>query len=597
MARRDGYAPLCDYAVIGDGRSAALIARDGSIDWLCSPEIDSPSVFGALLDPSLGGSFTLAPEGSYSVQRRYVAESNVLETTFRTSTGAVRVTDAMTLPDDGLVPERELVRHVDGLAGSVVMRWSVEPRFRYASARTTLGRRYGTPVAEAGRDAIAVCAWQAGEPVTTSRSIDGSFHTDPGSSATVALVAAHEAPLVFPDRRDVEARLATTTRWWQQWAQDRRYEGPWRDAVLRSALLLKLLVHAPSGAVAAAPTTSLPEVIGGERNWDYRFCWIRDSAFTMNALLSLGCSAEADAFFWWLMHASQLTRPRVQVLYRLNGSAHAPERVVPLAGYCGSAPVREGNGAVEQLQLDVYGDVFQTAWLYRRALGGLDRDLARRLAGIADYVTSIWREPDAGLWEVRSDPRHFTQSKMMCWLALERACELAAAHFLPTRAQARWRHEADALQRFVEERCWSERRGSYTRSADHDELDAGVLLGCIFGYTPRDDTRMDRTIDAVREHLSDGVFVRRYDGDDGLPGSEGAFIACSFWLVEALARRARHDEAAALMERVLGLANDVGLYAEEVEPKTGDFLGNFPQGLSHLALINAAVALGEGRGS
>jgi GH15 family glucan-1,4-alpha-glucosidase len=594
MSRVDGYAPLREYAAIGDGRTTALIAADGSIDWLCLPDTDSPSVFGALLDATEGGCFTLAPDAPFAVQRRYVVASNVLETTFRTSTGVVRVTDAMTLPDSGLVPERELVRRVEGLAGRVVVRWAVEPRFRYASAPATIGRRYGTPVAEAGGDAVAVCSWDAGEPVATSRRIAGCFATEPGSSATVALVAAHGEPLVFPTRRQVETRLAATTRWWQQWAANRRYDGPWRDAVIRSALLLKLLVHAPSGAVAAAPTTSLPEAMGGERNWDYRFCWIRDSAFTMNALLSLGCSAEADAFFWWLMHAAQLTRPRLQVLYRLNGDAHAPERVVPLAGYRGSVPVRIGNRAVDQLQLDVYGDVLQTAWLYRCARGNLDPDIARRLASIADYVTTIWRRPDAGLWEVRDDPRNFTQSKMMCWIALERACQLAATNDLPTGRHSRWRQEATAIQRFVEEQCWSEHRGSYTQSADHDDdLDAGLLLGCIFGYRAKDDVRMSSTIDAVREHLSDGVFVRRYDADDGLAGSEGAFIACSFWLVEALARSGRRDEAATLMENVLGLANDVGLYAEEADPTSREFLGNFPQGLSHLALINAAVALNE----
>jgi GH15 family glucan-1,4-alpha-glucosidase len=592
-SRTDGYASIRDYAVIGDGRTVALIARDGAIDWCCLPDQDSPSVFGALLDAAKGGCFRLAPDGLHTAERRYVPGTNVLETTFRTATGVVRVTDAMTLPAGGLVPERELARKIEGVAGTALMRWEVEPRFSYGSAPTTLGRRYGIPVATAGADAVAVCAWDAGEPIVTARTIAGSFETNAGSSATVALVAAHDEPLVFPTRREVEDRLEATTSWWRQWTADRRYDGSWRDAVLRSALLLKLLVYAPSGAVAASPTTSLPEAIGGERNWDYRFCWIRDSAFTMNALLSLGCTAEADAFFWWLMHAAQLTHPRLQVLYRLNGDAHAPERVLPLSGYRGSVPVRVGNGAVDQLQLDIYGDLLQTAWLYRRARGAIDGDLARRLADVADYVTTIWRQRDAGLWEVRGDPRHFTQSKMMCWIALDRACALAATGDLPSRSQQRWRHEADVIRQFIEERCWSERRRSYAQSAGSDDLDAGLLLGSILGYRSTDDARMDRTVDAVVEHLSDGRFVSRYHSDDGLTGSEGAFIACSFWLVEALARRGRRDEAVALMESLLVLANDVGLFAEEADPSTDGFLGNFPQGLSHLALVNAAVAIEE----
>jgi GH15 family glucan-1,4-alpha-glucosidase len=388
----------------------------------------------------------------------------------------------------------------------------------------------------------------------------------------------------------VATRLAETSTFWAKWAADRSYERRWRDAVVRSALALKLLVHAPSGAVAAAATTSLPESIGGERNWDYRFCWIRDSAFVLRVLLELGCSTEADAFFWWLMHASQLTRPRLQVLYRLDGTAHAPERTLELEGYERSGPVRTGNGAVDQAQFDIYGDLMHTAWVYAAAGRPLDRDVGRRLVGIADLVCQVWSEADAGIWEVRSEPRHFTQSKMMCWVALDRACRLAGDGHIPGEGASRWRREANLIRAFVEDRCWSPSKRSYVRFADTEDLDASLLFAVLFGYAGPPD-RLTSTVDAVRRELTDGPLVHRYFADDGLPGSEGAFLPCSFWLAEALARIERRDEAAELFEALLGLANDLGLYAEEADPTTGRALGNFPQALTHLSLISAAVAI------
>jgi GH15 family glucan-1,4-alpha-glucosidase len=317
---------------------------------------------------------------------------------------------------------------------------------------------------------------------------------------------------------------------------------------------------------------------------------VRDSAFVLRALLELGCAQEAEAFFWWLMHASQLTRPRLQVFYRLDGGAHAPERTLRLAGYEDSAPVRVGNDAVEQVQLDVYGDLMHTAWVYVRAGGRIDRDIARRLVGVADFVCHIWREPDAGIWEVRSERRQFTHSKMMCWVALDRACRLANDGHISGDGALRWHHEAHAIRAFVEERCWSSSKHSYVRFPDAEDVDASVLLGVVFGYAGPPD-RLAGTVDAVRRELTDGPFVYRYFADDGLTGSEGAFLACSFWLTEALARTKRQDEAAELFESLLGLSNDVGLYAEEADPGTGRFLGNFPQALTHLALISAAIAI------
>ena len=591
VKRVDGYAAIADYAVVGDGRTAALVARDGSIDWLCLPDLDSPSTFGALLDARVGGCFELAPERPFEASRRYLPGTNVLETTFSTADGAVRVTDALALPIGGLAPYREVVRRVEGLSGRVPMRWRVEPRPGYGT-HARVERRAGLPVVAYGKDALAVIGWDAGEPAVANGAIQGDFVAGAGNVCHLVLAATHQEPLVFPARDESEARLEGTERFWREWSDARAYDGPWREAVLRSALALKLLVFAPSGAIAAAVTTSLPEEIGGERNWDYRFSWPRDSAFVLRSLLELGCSRESEAFFFWLMHASQLTHPEVHVLYRLNGRVEADERSLRLAGYRESRPVRAGNGAAGQKQHDVYGEVLEAAAQIARSTGGLDRDEGARLAEVADHVCRIWREPDAGIWEVRSDAAHFTQSKMMCAVALDRACELADEGFLRGDV-ARWRQERAKIREFIETRCYSEAKQSYTRSADEDLLDASLLMGVIDRYDEPTAPRLLGTVDAVRRELADGPFVHRYQTEDGVPGEEGAFLACSFWLAEAYACQGRLDEATVLMDELVGLANDVGLYSEEIDPATGEFLGNFPQGLSHLALISAAVAISE----
>ncbi|HEX6131985.1 MAG TPA: glycoside hydrolase family 15 protein, partial [Actinomycetota bacterium] len=467
------HAAIRDHAAIGDGRTVALVARDGTVDWLCLPDLDSASVFGSLLDARAGGSFTLAPDPPFRATQRYVDGTNVLTTTFTTALGTVRVTDAMTLPDVGLAPGRELVRRIEPLAGRVPMRWAVRPRFGYGLARTDLGVRDGVPVASAGDAAIAIRAWDVGEPLVAGSSIGGAFVAE--GDGLIALASAHGEPLVLPGRDDVERRLASTADFWRGWSSATTYGGRWRDAVERSVLALKLLVFSPSGAVAGAATTSLPETIGGERNWDYRFSWVRDAAFTLAALLRLGHAAEAEAYFWWLMHASQLSHPRLDVLYRLDGGRGTAERTLPLEGYASSRPVRVGNAAVHQLQLDVYGDLLETAWTYASVGRGLDREIGRRLARIADLVCAIWRWPDAGIWEVRSEPRHFTHSKMMCWVALDRAVRLADAGLLDGDV-GRWARERAAIAAFVDSRCWSDAKRSYTRAAGSEELDAAVLL-------------------------------------------------------------------------------------------------------------------------
>jgi GH15 family glucan-1,4-alpha-glucosidase len=593
IQRSEGYAALRDYAAIGDGRTGALVASDGSIDWLPLPALDSPSAFAAVLDAEHGGRFTLRPEAPFSSSRRYVPNTNVLETTFVTDTGRVRITDALTLPNTGLTPYRELQRKIDGLSGSVPMRWRLEPRFGYGGWPLRLGSRYGIPVASSRSDALAVQSFGAGEPAITDEAIAGGFEAAEGSTALLAVSYANQEPLVFPARDELAVRLAETCRYWRQWADSRSYDGPWQAAVRRSALALKLLVHAPSGAMAAAATTSLPEEIGGERNWDYRYSWIRDSAFAIDTFLRLGCAAEAHAYFWWLMHATQLTHPRLHVLYKLDGGTRVPEHELPFSGYRNSRPVNVGNGAASQLQLDTYGEVMQTVWLYTRNGNALDSDVARRFARIADYVCANWRRADAGIWEVRSEPAQFTQSKMLCAVALDRAVRLAERGVLPGKHASRWRSEGKSIRDFVDSRCWSDAKESYVRHADVDELDASVLLGVLQEYAGPDDERLRKTVDAITRELVEGPYVRRYLGADGLGGTEGAFVACSFWLAEALAVTGRIEAAAELFEDMLELANDVGLYSEEIDPRSGEFLGNMPQGLSHLALISAACAIAD----
>ena len=560
-ARIDGYASIGDYAVIGDGRTVALVAADGAIDWLALPNIAAEPTLDALLDAPSGHSFRLAPAGEATVERRYLPETNVLETTFHTATGVLRLTDAFTTDDGELLPWLELVRKVECTAGTVEVEWQFSP----------------SPQA-AGR--LELHTWDTGQ---------GRFELPDGGSALFALVFVVDGPLPAPDRESVERRLSTTAEWWQRWAERHEFDGPWPDEVLRSALALKLLTHSPTGAMAAAATTSLPEKIGGDRNWDYRFCWVRDSSFALDALLRIGRLELVHSALRWLLDAVERTHPRLNVLYDLEGDVPDTCEELPLPGYRGSRPVRKGNTASPQVQLGCYGDLLETVWLYVCAGNDLGPEVARRVAEVASFTCRIWENEDSGIWEL-DDVRHYTNSKMDCWAALERALQLAERGAIPGRDAALWRRERERIRDFVETRCWSERRGSYTFYAGTDDLDASVLLGARNGFADPKGERMAGTIAAVQKELVNGPFVYRYSGAQQL---EGAFLACSFWLVQALARAERVDEAITLMDQAVALANDVGLFAEEIDPASREQLGNFPQALTHLALIDAAGAIAD----
>jgi len=586
-ARIDGYAPIADYAAIGDRRTAALVALDGSVDWLPLPSFDSPGVFDALLDAENGGRFELRPEEPFRAERRYLPETNVLETTFETAGGRVRVTDALALPGMPTLPWNELTRRIEGVAGQVAMRWRVSPRFHW----TERGELERGQVIRHGQLALAIQAWEAGEPRCENGEVSGSFTIGEGQRALLALACFESEPVLMSSRDDVESRLEETVDYWRSWISAASAEGPWRSQVIRSALALGLLVEAQSGAMVAAPTTSLPEAIGGSRNFDYRYAWMRDTSFALDAMLELGMATQVHGTLSWVLGATRRTHPHLRPFFKLDGSYKPGGEELPLAGYRGSTPVLVGNDAESQLQLGNYGDLFETAWRYVSDGNRLDAHNAVRLPEVADLVCRIWRNPDASIWEL-GEPHDYTQSKLSCWVALDRALRLAGADELERPETARWRATAAEIRDYIETMCWSDERGTYTRYPGTSELDASVLLTARMGYKELPDERVSGTIAAVRQELGCGPLLYRYSG---MQDEEGAFLICSFWLVEALAMSGRVDEASEVMEGACAVANDVGLLSEEADPESGELLGNFPQALSHLGVINAAAALAKSR--
>ena len=587
-----------DYALIGDCETAALVARDGSIDWLCWPRFDSGACFAALLGGPEHGRWQVAPiEPVLGVARRYRGDSTILETTFTTAEGEVTVVDFMPLRGQA----SDLVRLVVGRRGRVAMRSELVVRFDYGSVVPWVTRLDdGTLRAIAGPDMVVLRTDVPvhGEGLTTV----GTFTVAEGETRSFSLTYApsHGPP---PPHLDAQASLAATERWWNEWASRCTYQGEWRDAVVRSLVTLKALTFRPTGGIVAAPTTSLPEEIGGPRNWDYRYCWLRDATLTLLALMDAGYVDEAFAWRDWLLRAVAGSPSQLHIMYGIGGERNLREWEVPwLPGYENSRPVRIGNAAHDQLQLDVFGEVLDAlhhARLHLAAAGGRDGDadgwhLQRALVC---HLETIWREPDEGIWEVRGGRQHFTHSKVMAWVAFDRAVKTAERFGLAGPLD-RWRLVRDEIHAEVCARGFDPALGSFVQAYGSKQLDASLLMLPLVGFLPPDDPRVRGTVEAIERGLMSDGLVLRYDSsatDDGLPPGEGTFLACSFWLADNLALLGRHDDARRLFDRLLSLRNDVGLLAEEYDTRRGRQVGNFPQALSHLALVGTALNLAPPR--
>ena len=585
--------PIADYGLIGDTRTAALSSSEGSIDWLCVPRFDGEPVLGALVGGPEAGSFRLGPAGPATVvERRYRGDSATLQTTWATPQGRLTLTEAMVAEVAGqLLPATLLVRRLsaDGAPTDAVARF--DPRLGEHHATPCVRRRGQDLVCEWGSLAVALTC---DSDQTVEPGVPTSLLVTPGRPVTFVVAVARHEPLVHVDPDHAWALLCEDQARWEAWAGQIDPQVPFRDAVVRSLLTLRLLTYSPSGAPVAAPTTSLPEQLAGIRNWDYRLAWPRDASIGVAAFLQAGLLDEARGFLWWLLHASRLQRPHLPVLLTLDGR-HAPaERsLVGWPGYAESPPVRVGNGAADQHQLDGYGWVVDAAWVLVRAGHPLYSETWRAIRGFVDLVARRWNQPDAGIWEIRGEPAHHVHSKLMAWLALDRALRIARSHRASPKQRDRWRAAQAALGADVRQRGFDAALGGYSRSYGSRDLDAALLVLPLIGLEHPRSPRVRGTVEAICDQLSAGgpLLYRYPPGQDGLPGTEGAFLPCSFWLVQALASSGRRDEAVETFKALLALASPLGLYAEEMDPTTRAHLGNYPQALTHAGLVQAALAL------
>jgi GH15 family glucan-1,4-alpha-glucosidase len=584
--------PIEDYAVIGDTETAALVSRDGSIDWLCLPRFDSGACLSSLLGDEGNGRWQIAPQGGPKrVRRQYRPGTLVLETEMEADGGTVRLVDLMPIRGSGGGDNADVVRIVEGVSGRVAMRMDLTIRFDYGHLVPWVTRHDGRLQAVGGPDALTLGTpiGHHGEDLSTV----AEFTVSEGESVPFVLTwhPSHQKP---PPDVEVEQAVEDTEKWWREWTDANSYDGDWEEAVDRSLITLKALTYAPTGGIVAAPTTSLPEEIGGSRNWDYRFVWLRDATFTLDTLMMAGHQKEALAWRDWLLRAVAGDPEDLQIMYGVAGERRLPEVELDwLAGYDGSRPVRVGNAAHQQLQVDVYGELMDAIYVARRM--GMDHeetiwDLQQLLL---ENLEGKWSRPDHGLWEVRGEPQHFTHSRLMSWVAFDRAVKYIEQWDFEGPAD-HWRALREEIRAEIQDQGYDSDRNTFTQYYGSRALDAALLLIPQVGFLPPTDERVLGTIDAVARELAiDDCLIRRYDTDDGLPGEEGAFLLCSFWMVDALALAGRREEARRRFETLLDLRNDVGLLAEEYDPSSKRLLGNFPQAFSHLALIDSAYNLAE----
>ena len=594
----DGYLPIADHGIIGDLHTVALVGANGTIDWYCCPAFDSPSVFAAILDKDKGGHYRIAPlEDDWTSKQLYFPDTNVLITRFFTPGGVGELQAFMPIARTGEERHRHrLIRRVVAVRGSVRFRVELQPRFNYArDPHETLQYEHGVVF-----DSPSLClALQATTPIACDdHGVHSEFTLEAGESVTFVLEQVERGyiPRRYEEEETREA-YERTIDYWRLWLTQSRYRGRWREMVHRSALTLKLLTYQPTGAIVAAPTTSLPERIGGGRNWDYRYTWIRDAAFSLYGLLRLGFTEEAGAFMDWLTarfrEGTDTTGDPLQTMYGIDGRRELPEETLDhLEGYRGSWPVRIGNAASKQLQLDIYGELVDSVYLYNKYGKPIYHEAWMDLTRIVEWVSENWDQADEGIWETRGGGKDFTFSRLMCWVAIERAVRMARQRGLPANLVG-WTKHRDDIYMQIMDRGWSESRGAFVQHYDADILDASLLLMPLVKFISPTDPRWLMTLDAITDELVSDSLVHRYDPrefEDGLEGEEGTFSICSFWYVEALARAGRVDEARLAFEKMLTYANHLGLYSEEIA-RTGELLGNFPQAFTHLALISAAFNL------
>jgi len=593
-----GYLPIAEHGIIGDLHTVALVGTDGSIDWYCCPAFDSPSVFGAILDRSRGGYYRIAPVADrWTTKQLYLPDTNVLITRYLTPEGVGEVQDFMPIERvRGRRHHHRLIRRVLGVRGQMRLLLNIQPRFNYGrDDHSTFFYENGAVFRSPGLS-LALETSLTLQP--DGSGLQCEFTLDPGQSVTFVLEQVPETyvPRSYSEEETREA-FDNTVGYWRGWLAQSRYQGRWREMVHRSALTLKLLTYAPTGAIVAAPTTSLPEAIGGARNWDYRYTWIRDAAFSIYALLRLGFTEEAAAFMDWLTQRFQETRPGtndpLQVLYDIRGGFDLKEQTLPhLEGYRGSAPVRIGNEAADQLQLDIYGELIDSVYLHDKYGSPIDHEAWSDLCKVIDWIAGHWDQADEGVWEVRGGRQNFTYSRLMSWVAVERAIRVAMRRGLPADL-TRWQSTRDSIYHQIMRKGWHPERQAFVQHYDTDVLDASVLLMPLVKFVAPADRRWLSTLDAITRELVSDSLVYRYNieaSPDGLEGDEGTFSICTFWYVEALARAGRLDEARLVFEKMLTYANHLGLYSEEIG-LTGEALGNFPQAFTHLALISAAYCL------